>query len=88
MALSDVASNLASLAEAGLPHQTCGTCHALAGMSGEEQQVLRGLLGDRGVPFASLEAALAADPDSPNIKRDALSRHARGLCSAGERLRA
>lgn len=85
MALSNVAAALTE--PDGLPWRTCATCHALAGMSDEDAAVLRGLLSDRNVKFSELEAALADDEDSPNIARDALSRHARGLCGAKERLR-
>jgi hypothetical protein len=85
MALSDVKSNLTT--PDALPWRTCGTCHALAGMSPEDAATLRDLLRDRGVKFTELAKALADDADSPTIPHDALSRHARGLCSAGERLR-
>ena len=83
MALSDVASTLTT----SLPHKTCGVCHALAGMKPDEAGILRDLLRDRGVKFVDLAKALADDPDSPTIKRDSLSRHANGGCSANERLR-
>lgn len=83
MALSDYASSLTD----ELPWRTCATCHALENMSDDDAATLRRLLGDRNVQFAALAGALAADPDSPTIARDALSRHARGLCSAREVLR-
>lgn len=83
MALTDVASSLT----ASLPHKTCGVCHALACMEPDEAGILRDLLRDRGVRFVDLAKALAEDADSPSIPVDALSRHARGMCSAGERLR-
>lgn len=83
MALSDVASTLVD----EIPWRTCATCHALAGMSAEDAGTLRRLLGDRNVQFSTLAKALEDDPDSPAIARDALSRHARGLCSAREVLR-
>lgn len=83
MALSDIAAKL----DPGTPWRTCGVCHALSGMEPDEAAILRDLLSDRGVKFTELAKALADDPDSPTIPHDALSRHARGLCSAGERLR-
>lgn len=83
MALADLAHTLAD----DIPWRTCATCHALEQMTPEDAATLRRLLGDRNVQFAALAGALAADPDSPTIARDALSRHARGLCSAGEKLR-
>jgi hypothetical protein len=39
------------------------------------------------VKFVDLERELKADPDVPSLHRDALSRHARGLCAAREVLR-
>lgn len=84
MALSDVAANLT---DPGVPWRTCATCHALASMTPAEASVLRKLLSDRGVKFRDLELALSDDPDSPNIPSESLSRHARGLCTARERLR-
>jgi hypothetical protein len=85
MALADVASNLTE--PDGLPWRTCGTCHALAGMTDTDAATLRKLLADRNVKFVDLAKALADDPDSPSIEHHALSRHARGLCSAREVLR-
>lgn len=86
MALSDVAANLTEPADT-LPWRTCATCHALEGMTDGDAAILRGLLADRNVSFTRLEMKLEDDPDSPNIARDALSRHARGLCAAKDRLR-
>lgn len=83
MTLADIATSLAG----DLPWQTCAVCHALANMTDEDAATLRRLLADRNVQYAALAGALAADPDSPTIARDALSRHARGLCSAREVLR-
>ena len=84
MALQNVA---ASLVANSAPHQTCATCHALGGMSPEDAATLRELLANRSVRFRALAIALAEDPDSPSVPWEALSRHARGLCSARERLR-
>lgn len=83
MALSDVAATLAT----GLPHQTCGTCHALAQMSGEEAATLRRLLADKSVRIKALADAMRADEDTPTVEWQALSRHARGGCAAKEHLR-
>jgi hypothetical protein len=84
MALSDIA---AALKEPSAPHRTCQVCHLLDGMSVEDAATLRGLLADRGVKFVDLERELKADDDMPSLHRDALSRHARGLCAAREVLR-
>lgn len=83
MSLRDLASTLAD----DVPWRTCATCHALENMSADDAATLRRLLADRNVQFAALAGALAADPDSPSIDRAALSRHARGLCTAREVLR-
>lgn len=83
MALADYAASLSD----ETPWRTCATCHALENMTDDDATTLRRLLADRNVQFAALAGALAADPDSPSIGRDALSRHARGLCSAREVLR-
>ena len=83
MALADIRSDLVT----GLPHKTCGTCHALANMTEEDAAVLISLMADRRVKFTDLARALRDDPDSPTIGKDSLSRHANGNCAAGERLR-
>ena len=56
MAITDIAT---SLATTGIPWRTCGTCHALAGMSDEDAAVLRRLLADRSIKFKDLALALA-----------------------------
>jgi hypothetical protein len=56
-------------------------------MTDTDAATLRKLLADRNVKFVDLAKALADDPDSPSIEHHALSRHARGLCSAREVLR-
>lgn len=83
MPLQDIAASLTG----EIPWRTCATCHALAGMSDEDAATLRRLLSDRGVQFRTLAKALEDDPESPTIAHEALSRHARGMCSAREVLR-
>lgn len=85
MALADIAAALT--VPDSIPHRTCQVCHLLDSMSVEDAKILRGLLADRGVSFTELERELKADPDVASVHRDALSRHARGLCSAREILR-
>jgi hypothetical protein len=84
MALSDVASKFT---DSDIPWRTCGVCHALENMSDGEAATLRDLLGNKAIKFKDLAAALEADPDTPAIPWETLSRHARGGCAARERLR-
>lgn len=83
MALSDIADRLTS----GVPHRTCAVCHYMTERGDVWAERLRRLLADRGVPFKDLADALRDDPDEPDLHRDTLSRHARGLCAAREVLR-
>jgi hypothetical protein len=83
MALSKIEQQLTG----GIPHRTCSVCHHMneRGLAWKIQ--LQGLLANRGVKFKDLAAALAVDPDEPDIPWEALSRHARGGCAAKETLR-
>lgn len=83
MALADIEADLT----AELPWRTCAVCHYLGERDAEWGDRLRRLLGNKGVKFKDLAAKMAADPDEPTIEWAALSRHARGGCSAKERLR-
>lgn len=56
-------------------------------MTLDEAAALRGMLADRGLKFKDIAAELKADPESPTIPWEALSRHARAGCTADERLR-
>lgn len=84
MALADIA---AKAQQVGIPHQTCATCHALSTLPKSEAKHLRDLLSNPTVRYRELADALAADDESPTIPWEALSRHARGHCSARDRLR-
>lgn len=84
MALADIAAKAQG---SPTPHQTCATCHALATLPKSEAKHLRDLLANPKVRYRELADALAADAESPTIPWEALSRHARGHCSARERLR-
>jgi len=79
MALQDI--------EAGIPWRTCAVCHYMSERGEEWSNALRRLLGNRGIKFKDLAKALHDDPDEPNLKWEALSRHARGGCDAHEHLR-
>ena len=83
MAIADLANRTPAP-----PWQTCATCHALDTLPNDKAATLRELLGNPAIRYAELSTELAGDPDwQLNIHRDTLSRHARGQCSAGERLR-
>lgn len=70
-----------------LPWRTCATCHALATIPAAEAEGLRELLRGK-LRYTEISDLIADDPDTPlNIDADALARHARGGCSARERLR-
>lgn len=84
MAISDIAArtNTRSL------WRTCLVCDALDNLPAQEATALRSLLGNPGVRYTELSQALEADPDYPlQLPSDTLSRHARGRCSANEKLR-
>lgn len=66
----------------------CAVCDALASLSDTDAAALRGLLANPNVRYQALSDALAADEDTPlDLPAGTLSRHARGRCSAKERLR-
>jgi hypothetical protein len=80
-------ANLASSVSDSTPWRTCQVCHALATIPKAEADGLRDLLRS-GLRYSKISELIAADADTPlNIPRDALSRHARGLCEAREKLR-
>lgn len=84
--------SLADLAAQGpannIPWRTCAVCHALDTIPDTEAEALRTLLRSN-LPYSEIRDLIADDPDTPlTIPRDVLSRHARGLCGAGEVLRA
>lgn len=84
MALADIEARLTG---DGVPWRTCSVCHHMSERGEEWADRLRRLLGNRGVRFRDLALDLANDPDEPTIDSQALSRHARGGCSARESLR-
>jgi hypothetical protein len=82
MALSDIAK--AAKTADPLPWRTCAVCHALATIPPTEAEGLRALLRGK-LRYSEISAD---DPDTPlQIDKETLSRHARGGCSARERLR-
>ena len=85
MAIADIA---ATTKADGVPWRTCQVCHALSSIPESEANGLRALLSEPRLPYIDISRMIAADPDTPlNIPRDALSRHARGICEAREKLR-
>jgi hypothetical protein len=85
MAISDIAQ--ATQNADPLPWRTCGVCHALATIPEAEAEGLRALLRGK-LRYSEISDLIADDPDTPlQIDKETLSRHARGGCSARERLR-
>ena len=83
MAISDLAKRV----EEKL-WQKCLVCHALENLPDVEAAALRDLLANPRVRYSELSNDLARDEDYPlDIPAETLSRHARGGCSARERLR-
>ncbi len=64
---------------------TCGVCITLAELDDTEANALRGLLADRGWRYTELSDRLAVE--GYKLPAFTLARHARGQCSAGEKLR-
>ena len=86
MAISDLTARL----NPATPWQTCATCDFLAHISDNEAAELRALLANKGARYSEIADGLATDPDyayRSTPDRQALSRHARGTCSAREKLR-
>lgn len=78
MSLADIASRTHD----GIPWRTCSVCHALDSIPPSEADALRALLRSTRA-YSDISALIRADPDTPlDLPRDALSRHARGLCGA------
>lgn len=66
----------------------CGVCSALAALAPKEAAALRAHLANPEWRYTELSAALAADQDTPlDLPDFVLSNHARGRCSAREKLR-
>ena len=83
MALQDIEAELTG----EVPWRTCAVCHHLSERDETWGARFRRLLANRGVKFRDLADKLASDPDEPDIPWETLSRHARGMCSAKEKLR-
>lgn len=64
---------------------TCSVCQALATLDESEAQALRSLLADPAWRYQELADRLA--DEGLRLQSFSLSRHARGQCLAGEKLR-
>lgn len=64
---------------------TCTVCQAIDGLDDTEAQALRSLLADPAWRYQELADRLA--DEGLRLQAFSLSRHARGHCSAGEKLR-
>ena len=83
--ISDIVNEDATSAVKG---PSCSVCKALADLPDTEAAALRQLLADPRWRYSELSDRLEADPDTPlRIHSGTLARHARGHCSARERLR-
>lgn len=70
------------------PWRTCPVCHAIQGMEIRHREILIAALSNPTIRYDVLAAELATDPAFMlDIDRQALSRHARGVCSAKTKLR-
>lgn len=85
MAISDLAQTPATKAVKG---PACTVCTALASLPESEAAGLRKLLADPDWRYTELSDRLALDEDYPlEIPHGTLARHAKGRCSAREKLR-
>lgn len=85
MAIADLAATARDTSAP--PWRTCHVCHALSTIPEAEADALRELLAGT-LRYGDIAAALEDDPDTPlSIEPSQLSRHARGRCSAREKLR-
>lgn len=82
MAIADLYAAGAPEAVKGPP---CATCHLLGSLEAPEAAALRRLLADPLWRYSALSEALAAE--GHKVPAQTLARHARGQCSAGEKLR-
>lgn len=71
-----------------IPHKTCQVCYALATIEPSEAEGLHALLANPQWRYTDIRDAVADDPDTPlHLHEDAISRHVRGRCGAGVKLR-
>jgi hypothetical protein len=83
MALADIEAELVG----EVPARTCTVCHHMAERDPDWGERMRRMLANRLIKFSDIAQALSKDPDEPSIPEQTLSRHARGICAAGEVLR-
>lgn len=85
MALTNLVKTGATAANKG---PSCTVCAALSSLPDAEAAALRQLLADPAWRYTELADRLAEDPDTPLlIPHGTLARHAKGRCSAREKLR-
>jgi hypothetical protein len=82
MAIADIAASKPSASSKG---PTCQTCAALAKLPDDEATALRALLSDPAWRYSELSERLR--DEGVDIADFNLARHARGGCSAREKLR-
>lgn len=82
MAIADLQ---ATGAPEGIKGPPCGVCRLMSDLEPTEATALRALLADPRWRYQALSDALAEE--NHKIPAFTLARHARGQCSAGEKLR-
>lgn len=80
MALSDLATRT------GTPWQACAACWTLETLPPKRAELLLAALGNKLARYSEIAADLLTE-DGIDVDRQALSRHARGQCSARVKLR-
>lgn len=82
MAIADLPSKITAAGTG------CVVCRTLASIPPAEAEGLRLLLRNPGLRYSEISDLIAADADTPlKLSGDVLGKHARGGCSAGEKLR-
>ena len=85
MAISDIRKGSTPRRRRETPWQPCATCALLADITPAEAKHIRALLADPEVRYSWLAEQL--EERGKPVDWQALSRHARGICSAREKLR-
>lgn len=81
-------SNLRDTVKPARKGPPCEVCKFISTLSEQDAAELRALLSDEEIRYSDISSGLRDDLDTPaDLPAISLSRHARGNCSARERLR-